>query len=138
MGAASEVREHGFPAEHAGARCQPLILQGYSHVGGRTSVFRLGLGSVSVKATAPESKQTGECVLLERGHVSAADLNAALQEQQAQARLVHLGELMQRGMVSKTDLTAALMEVAQIPRFDCTTAQIEPKILRAVPKKGLR
>jgi len=59
MRAASQVREHGFPAEHAGACRQRLILQGNGHVGGKTSVFRLGLGSVSVKTAAPESKQTG-------------------------------------------------------------------------------
>jgi hypothetical protein len=73
-----------------------------------------------------KKKRLGE-VLRERGHVSAADLNAALQEQQAQDRLVHLGELMQRGMVSKKGLTSALTEVAQIPSFDCTTAQCHPQ-----------
>ena len=80
-----------------------------------------------------KKKRLGE-VLRERGQVSAADLNAALQEQQAQARLVHLGELMlQRGLVSKGDLTSALMEVAGIPYFDCTSAQIEPQILQLIP-----
>jgi type IV pilus assembly protein PilB len=82
---------------------------------------------------AMKKKRLGE-VLRERGHVSAADLNAALQEQQTQARLVHLGELMlQRGMVSKKDLTSALMEVSQVPYFDCTAARIEPNILKLVP-----
>jgi type IV pilus assembly protein PilB len=80
-----------------------------------------------------KKKRLGE-ILRERGHVSAADLSAALQEQQAQARLVHLGELMlQRGLVSKKDLTSALMEVSQIPYFDCSTSQIEPQILQLVP-----
>src|SRR5258708_13712972 len=70
----------------------------------------------------------------ERGHVCAADLNSALQEQQTQARLVHLGELMlERGVVSKKDLTSALMEVSQVPYFDCTVAQIDPDILKLVP-----
>ena len=80
-----------------------------------------------------KKKRLGE-VLRERGHVSAADLNSALQEQQTQARLVHLGELMlQRGVVSKKDLTSALMEVSQVPYFDCTVAQIDPDILKLVP-----
>src|ERR1700730_17279127 len=51
------MREHGFPTEHAGARCQRLILEGYRHGDGKTSLFRLGLRCVSVKAAAPESKQ---------------------------------------------------------------------------------
>ena len=80
-----------------------------------------------------KKKRLGE-VLRERGHVSAADLNSALQEQQTQARLVHLGELMlQRGVVSKKDLTSALMEVSQVLYFDCTVAQIDPDILKLVP-----
>src|SRR5260370_117773 len=80
-----------------------------------------------------KKKRLGE-VLRERGHVSAADLNSALQEQQTQARLVHLGELMlQRGVVSKKDFTSALMEVSQVPYFDCTVAQIDPDILKLVP-----
>ncbi len=50
-----------------------------------------------------KKKRLGE-VLRERGHVSAADLNAALQEQQAQARLVHLGELMlQRAFAQESE-----------------------------------
>jgi hypothetical protein len=75
-------------------------------------------------------KRLGE-VLRERGHVSAADLNTDLQEQQTQDKLVHLGELMlQRGWVSKKDLTSALMEVSQIPYFDCTVVQIAPQLLQ--------
>jgi len=58
MRAARQVREHGFPAEHAGARCQRLILQGNGHIARNTSLFRLMVGSASVKAAAPESKQT--------------------------------------------------------------------------------
>ena len=80
-----------------------------------------------------KKKRLGE-VLCERGHVSAADLKATLQEQQAQSRLVHLGELMlQRGLVSKKELTSALMEVSQVPYFDCTTGNIDPKILQLIP-----
>ena len=80
-----------------------------------------------------KKKRLGE-VLCERGHVSDADLKATLQEQQSQSRLVHLGELLlQRGLVSKNDLTSALMEVSQVPYFDCTTADIAPKILQLIP-----
>lgn len=46
-----------------------------------------------------KKKRLGE-VLRERGHISAADLNQAIQDQQG--RLIHLGELMlARGMVAK-------------------------------------
>lgn len=46
-----------------------------------------------------KTKRLGE-VLRERGHISAADLNQAIQDQQG--RLIHLGELMlARGMVAK-------------------------------------
>jgi hypothetical protein len=87
MRAARQVREHGFPAEHAGARCQRLILQGNGHIGGKTSLFRLGLGSARVKAAAPESKQTrnprgyvpsgNRCSRVRRsGHVGRADVAA--------------------------------------------------------------
>jgi type IV pilus assembly protein PilB len=80
-----------------------------------------------------KKKRLGE-ILRERGQVSAADLSSVLQEQQAQARLIHLGELLlQREMVSKPNLIAALMEVAQVPYIDCTTVQIDPKILQLIP-----
>jgi hypothetical protein len=52
MGAASKVREHGFPTEHARACGKRLILQGNGHVRTETSIFSLGLGSGSVKAAA--------------------------------------------------------------------------------------
>ena len=48
---------------------------------GRVSLLRAILWS-------DEKERLGE-VLRKRGHVSAADLNTALQEQQSQARLVH-------------------------------------------------
>src|SRR5260370_4019146 len=50
LGAASKMREHGFPAEHAGARGKRLILLGNGHVSTETSILTLGLGSGSVKA----------------------------------------------------------------------------------------
>jgi type IV pilus assembly protein PilB len=76
-------------------------------------------------------KRLGE-VLRERGHVSAAELNKALQDQQG--KLVHLGELLlQRNLVSKNDLASALAEVSQIPYLDCSSAQIHPEILRLIP-----
>jgi type IV pilus assembly protein PilB len=80
-----------------------------------------------------KKKRLGE-VLRERGHVSAADLNAALQEQQGQTKLVHLGELLlQRGLVTKPELTSALLEVAQVPYVDCTSVQVNPEILQLIP-----
>jgi hypothetical protein len=78
-------------------------------------------------------KRLGE-VLRERGHVSAVDLDKALQEQKEQAKLVHLGELMlKRGVVAKADLISALTEVSSVPYFDCTEVQPKPEILQLIP-----
>jgi len=78
-----------------------------------------------------QRKRLGE-VLRERGHVSAAELNKALQDQQG--KLVHLGELLlQRDLVSKSDLASALAEISQIPYLDCSSVQIVPEILRLIP-----
>jgi type IV pilus assembly protein PilB len=76
-------------------------------------------------------KRLGE-VLHERGHVSADDLNRALQDQRG--KVSHLGELLlQRGTVSKEDLVAALGEVTTVPYVDCTTMQVPPEVLSAIP-----
>ena len=64
-----------------------------------------------------KKKRLGE-VLRERGQLTAADLNRALEEQQ-QDRLVHLGELLlHRGLVTKPELASALLEVFQVPYVD--------------------
>ena len=76
-------------------------------------------------------KRLGE-ILRERNHVSADELNKAIQDQQG--KLVHLGELMlQRGIVSKPDLVSALAEVSRIPYLDCTSVRIDAAILRLIP-----
>jgi len=76
-------------------------------------------------------KRLGE-VLRERGHISHADLNKAIEDQQG--KLIHLGELMlERGIVSKPDLAAALTEVTRIPYVDCETAEVDPEVLRLLP-----
>ncbi|HEV1993785.1 MAG TPA: GspE/PulE family protein [Candidatus Acidoferrum sp.] len=78
-----------------------------------------------------KKKRLGE-VLRERGHVSAAELEIALQDQQS--KLGRLGELMlERGFVSKKDLVSALREVSPIPYLDCTTIQIAPAVIRLIP-----
>src|SRR5438874_3231096 len=78
-----------------------------------------------------KKKRLGE-VLRERGHLSASDLNNALQDQQG--KVVHLGELLlQRGIVSKTDLVSALAEVSSIPYLDCMRVEAEPEALKLIP-----
>jgi type IV pilus assembly protein PilB len=78
-----------------------------------------------------KKKRLGE-ILRERGHVSAADLNKALQDQRG--KVIHLGELiLQRGIVSKKHLVSALTEVSRIPYLDCSAIKIEPKVLELIP-----
>jgi len=78
-----------------------------------------------------KKKRLGE-VLRERGHVSHADLNKAIEDQQG--KLIHLGELMlDRGVVSKQDLAAALTEVTHIPYVDCSHIEIDPEVLDILP-----
>ena len=64
-----------------------------------------------------KKKKLGE-VLHERGKISAANLQKAIQEQQG--KVIHLGELMlERDLVAKEDLGAALEEVSKVPYVDC-------------------
>jgi type IV pilus assembly protein PilB len=77
-------------------------------------------------------KRLGE-VLRERGHISHADLSKAIQEQQG--KLVHLGDLMlERGLVSKKELASALTEVTHLPYVDCETLDLDPEILKLIPR----
>jgi len=76
-------------------------------------------------------------VLRERGHISAADLNKVLLDQQG--KRIHLGELLlQRGMVAKIDLVSALAEISTIPYLDCTRVQVDPQALKLVPRAMAR
>lgn len=76
-------------------------------------------------------KKLGE-VLRERGHVSPADLNKAIEEQSG--KVIHLGELMlERGLIAKSDLGAALTEVMHVPYVDCGVVEIDPEVLKIVP-----
>jgi type IV pilus assembly protein PilB len=76
-------------------------------------------------------KRLGD-VLRERGHISNEDLSDALQEQQQ--KVIFLGEaLLQRGSVRKEDLIAALEDVTQVPYIDCSSARIDPELLKLVP-----
>jgi len=78
-----------------------------------------------------KKKRLGE-VLCERGQISAADLQTALQDQQG--KFIHLGELLiSRGLVSKPDLTAALSEVSSVPYLDCTKLEVEQAVLKLIP-----
>jgi type IV pilus assembly protein PilB len=77
-------------------------------------------------------KRLGE-VLRERGHVSHADLNKAIEDQQG--KLIHLGELMlERKIVSKQDLATALTEVTHIPYIDCETVEVDAEVLKLLPR----
>lgn len=76
-------------------------------------------------------KRLGD-VLRERGHVSPADLNKAIEDQQG--KLIHLGELMlERGVVEKKDLAAALTEVTHVPYVDCDSIEVDPEVLKLLP-----
>ena len=78
-----------------------------------------------------KKRRLGE-VLRERGHLSAADLNKVLLDQQS--KRMHLGELLlQRGLVAKIDLISALAEVSTIPYLDCTRVQVDPAALKLIP-----
>jgi type IV pilus assembly protein PilB len=78
-----------------------------------------------------KKKRLGE-VLRERGHISPADLNKAIEDQQG--KLIHLGELMlDRGLVSKEELAAALTEITHVPYVNCDNLEIEPEVLRLLP-----
>ncbi len=78
-----------------------------------------------------KKKRLGE-VLRERGHLSAADLNKALQDQQG--KFIHLGELLlQRGMIAKIDLISALAEVSSIPYLDPMRVKTDSEALKLLP-----
>ena len=78
-----------------------------------------------------KKKRLGE-VLRDRGHVSAVDLDRALQEQQG--KFIPLGELiLQRGLVRKEDLAEVLSEVAGVPYVDCTALVVDPTVLKLIP-----
>jgi type IV pilus assembly protein PilB len=78
-----------------------------------------------------ERKSLGS-VLLERGFLSAANLEKAIEQQRIVA--MHLGELLlSRKVVSKEDLTPVLEEVTNCKYFDCKTASGDPEILKLIP-----
>jgi type IV pilus assembly protein PilB len=78
-----------------------------------------------------KKKRLGD-VLRERGHVSPADLNKAIEDQHG--KLIHLGELMlERGVVAKKDLAAALTEVTHVQYVDCESVEIDPEVLKLLP-----
>ncbi len=78
-----------------------------------------------------KKKRLGE-VLCERGHISAADLKKALQEQQG--KIIHLGELLlQRKLVSKKELAAALSEVSSVEYVDCQKLNPSAETLKLIP-----
>jgi type IV pilus assembly protein PilB len=77
-------------------------------------------------------KRLGE-VLRERGQITPADLNKAIEDQQG--KLIHLGELMlERGVVDKKELAAALTEVTRIPYVDCENLEVDPETLKLLPR----
>src|SRR6202142_2636045 len=79
-----------------------------------------------------KKKRLGE-VLRERGHISPADLNKAIEDQQG--KLIHLGELMlDRGLFAKSQLAAALTEITHVPYVDCDNLEIEPEVLSLLPR----
>lgn len=78
-------------------------------------------------------KRLGE-ILVEKGLVSAPDVEAALAEQRRTGKLI--GEvLLQRGQVSERDLLLALGEQLQLDFIDLKKAKIMPEAIAAVPVK---
>lgn len=77
-----------------------------------------------------KKKRLGE-ILYERGHISAADLKKALQEQ---GKIIRLGELLlQRKLVSKKELAEALWEVSGVEYVDCQNLGPSPETLKLIP-----
>ena len=78
-----------------------------------------------------KKKRLGE-VLCERGHLSADNLDKALQEQRG--KFLHLGEiLLRRKLVRKEDLAEALAEVSSVAYVDCESLQPTPEALKLLP-----
>src|ERR1700674_3959321 len=76
-------------------------------------------------------KKLGER-LVERGKVSAADLESALQEQRG--KTIHLGDLLlARGLVAKEDAVAALKEVLLVDYVDAGSAEVDPEVRDLLP-----
>src|SRR5215467_2624492 len=83
-----------------------------------------------------KKRRLGE-VLLERGHLSTADLNQALLEQRGKP--IHLGELLlQNNKIAKIGLISALAEVSDIPYLDCNRVQVDPEALKLIPQAMAR
>jgi type IV pilus assembly protein PilB len=77
-------------------------------------------------------KRLGE-LLRDRGQVTAEDLSKALDEHHQ--KLVLLGEvLLQRGYVDRQNLVAALQEVTKVSYVDCRSAQVDPDVLKLIPR----
>jgi type IV pilus assembly protein PilB len=76
-------------------------------------------------------KKLGER-LVERGKVSAADLESALQEQLG--KTIHLGDLLlARGLVTKEDIVAALKDVLLVDYIDAGSAEVDPEVRELLP-----
>ena len=79
-----------------------------------------------------KKKKLGE-ILIERGSVSANDMESALLEQRGKTIL--LGDLLLgRGLVSQGELAAALAQVLKVEYVDLSTAEVDPEALKAIPQ----
>jgi hypothetical protein len=77
-------------------------------------------------------KKLGE-LLRDRGQVTPENLSKALDEHHQ--KLVLLGEvLLQRGFVERPNLVAALQEVTKVSYVDCRSVQVDPDILKIIPR----
>src|SRR5579862_454772 len=80
-----------------------------------------------------KKKRIGER-LVERGKLSAADLESVLKEQSG--KTVLLGELLlARGLVTKKDLAGTLTEIFQVECVDVKTAEIDPGASKLIPQR---
>src|SRR5580692_5224754 len=80
-----------------------------------------------------KKKRLGE-KLVERGSVTQADLESALNEQRGKTIL--LGDLLlSRGLVAKEDLAASLKELLGIEYVDVTAIKPDPAVLKYISRE---
>jgi type IV pilus assembly protein PilB len=77
-------------------------------------------------------------VLVERGVITAEQLSAALSQQRhatADGRRMRLGQtLVERGDATERQIAAALAEALELPLLDIKTAEVDPDVVRLVPR----
>jgi type IV pilus assembly protein PilB len=84
---------------------------------------------------SPQRRKRLGDVLRENARISHEQLEQAIEEQRKTSHL--LGELLlQRGLVAKIDIVSALEEVTRFQYVDCRFAQIDPAVLKLIPRSA--